>query len=150
MFLPVPGEHFARWHETRTMRRGPDYDDFKTGLAELALDQAGRTWPGFRQAVRDREASTPLTIESYTGHLGGAAYGIAPVAGRYSERALRCLSGVPGLVLAGQDMATAGVIGAFYGGLAAAGAVLHRDAACLVLRGGRAGGKQVGFHGRRR
>jgi all-trans-retinol 13,14-reductase len=129
------------------MRRGADSDDFKTGLAELALDQAERTWPGFRQAVRDREASTPLTIESYTGHLGGAAYGVAPVLGRHSERALRCLSEVPGLVLAGQDMAAAGVIGTFYGGLAAASAIHRRDAAPLVLRGGRAVGKQVGFPG---
>jgi phytoene dehydrogenase-like protein len=150
LFLPVPGEHFARWQGTRTMRRGPDYDDFKTVLAELALDRAEQTWPGFRQAVRDREASTPLTIESYTGHPGGAAYGIAPVPGRYSERALRCLSGVPGLVLAGQDVAAGGVIGAFYGGLAAASAVLRRDAASLVLRGGRAVGEPVGFHGLQR
>lgn len=136
LFLPVPGEHFARWQGTRTMRRGPDYDDLKAGLAERALDRAEQTWPGFRQAVRAWEASTPLTIESYTGHQGGAAYGIAPVPGRYSERALRCLSGVPGLVLAGQDVSAAGVIGAFYGGLAAASAVLRRDAARLLLRGG--------------
>jgi phytoene dehydrogenase-like protein len=134
LFLPVAARKFAGWHGTPTLRRGPGYLELKDKLTGLALDRAEQTWPGFRAAVRSVEAATPLTIESYTGHLDGAAYGIAPVPGRYGERALRCLSGVPGLVLAGQDVSTSGVIGAFYGGLAAASAVLLRDAAKLVLR----------------
>jgi len=74
-----------------------------------------------------------LTIQSYTGHLDGAAYGIAPVPGRYSMRGLRVLCGIPGLMLTGQDVSTPGVIGAFYGGLATASAVLSRSAASVLL-----------------
>lgn len=75
-----------------------------------------------------------MTIRSFTGHEEGAAYGIAPVPGRYNNRALRAVTGIPGLLLAGQDVGTARVIGAFYGGLIVASAVLRRNAMKVLLR----------------
>jgi all-trans-retinol 13,14-reductase len=129
VFVGISGDHFARWQGSRVMKRGPDYDALKQRLAELTLDRTEQAWPGFRAAVRYAEGASPLTIASYTGHLGGAAYGIAPVPGRYSERSLRVHSGLPGLMLTGQDISAAGVIGAFYGGLTAASAVMMRNAA---------------------
>lgn len=134
IFVGITGEHFARWQGTRVMKRGPDYADFKGHLIEQTLQRVEQTWPGFRRFIRFVEGATPLTIQSYTRHLDGAAYGIAPVPGRYSNRALRVETGIPGLLLTGQDISAAGVIGAFYGGLAAASAILRRNAASLLLR----------------
>lgn len=136
VFTAVPAEPFVRWHGTRVRKRGAEYDDFKDHLAEKVLAQMDRFWPGFRQYLRYVEGATPLTIEAYTRHFDGAAYGLAPVAGRYSDRALRVLSGVPGLLLTGQDIATPGVIGAFYGGVVAASALMRRNAVSLLLRTG--------------
>ena len=133
IFVGVQSKSFKKWVGTRTQRRGSNYVELKSQLTQLVLSQAERTWSGFRDAVCYAEASTPLTIESYTGHQGGAAYGIAPRPGRYSERSLRCETGIGGLVLAGQDVSAAGVIGAFYGGLAAASTLLRRDAAQIIL-----------------
>jgi phytoene dehydrogenase-like protein len=135
VFAAIPGTRFSRWQGTRVHRRGNSYADFKAQLVERTLQRVEEAWPGFRRFVRYVEGSTPLTIQSYTGHFHGAAYGIAPVPGRYGTRALRVLSGVPGLLLTGQDVSTAGVIGAFYGGLAAASAVLSRNAAAALLGG---------------
>jgi phytoene dehydrogenase-like protein len=134
VFVCITGDRFAPWGGTRVRKRGPEYADVKAGLTESVLRQLEATWPGFRRRVRYVEAATPSTIASYTRHQDGAAYGIAPVPGRYGNRALRVASGVPGLLLAGQDVCTAGVIGAFHGGLAAASAVLRRSAAALLLR----------------
>ncbi len=132
VFTPVTAERFVRWQQTRVMKRGPAYDDFKEQLVERIFQQMERFWPGIGQYVRYAEGATPLTIETYTRHFDGAAYGLAPVPGRYNDRALRCLSGVPGLLLTGQDIATAGVIGAFYGGLASASALLRWSARSLL------------------
>jgi hypothetical protein len=41
---------------------------------------------------------------------------------------------VPGLLLTGQDVGTAGVIGAFYSGMVTASAVLRRNAMTMLLR----------------
>ena len=128
VFVGVRGDQFSRWQGSRVMKRGPDYDELKQRLADQTMDRVEQTWPGFRSAVRYAEGASPLTIASYTGHIHGAAYGIAPVPGRYSERALRVHSGLPGLLLTGQDVSASGVIGAFYGGLTAASALLHRNA----------------------
>ena len=133
LFVGMSHSCFDRWRGSRTQKRGADYAELKSQLLEQTLTQLEKTWPGFRRAVMYAEVSTPLTIESYTGHLHGAAYGIAPVLGRYNERGLRCHSGVGNLFLAGQDVAAAGIIGAFYGGLAAASAVLRRDVSHRLL-----------------
>jgi len=134
IFIAISGERFRRWQETRVMKRGEEYVDFKKYLIEQTLRRVEATWPGFGSFIRYVEGATPLTIRSFTGHEEGAAYGIAPVPGRYNNRALRAVTGVPGLLLAGQDVGTAGVIGAFYGGLIAASAVLSRNAMKLLSR----------------
>lgn len=134
IFTAISGERFRRWQETRVMKRGEEYGDFKSYLMEQVLRRIEAAWPGLGSYIRYAEGATPLTIRSFTGHEDGAAYGIAPVPGRYNNRALRAVTGVPGLLLAGQDVGTAGVIGAFYGGLIAASAVLSRNAMKLLLR----------------
>lgn len=134
VFIAISGERFRRWQETRVMKRGDEYGDFKQSLIEQTLRRLEATWPGFGASIRYVEGATPLTIRSFTGHDEGAAYGIAPVPGRYNNRALRAFTGIPGLLLAGQDVGTAGVIGAFYGGLIAASAVLCRNVRSMLLR----------------
>ena len=136
VFTTLTAEHFVRWQGTRVMKRGAEYGDFKEHLAERVFQQMERFWPGIRQYVRYAEGATPLTIEAYTRHFDGAAYGLAPVPGRYNDRALRVLSGVPGLLLTGQDIATPGVIGAFYGGLVSASALMRRNLSSWLLRKG--------------
>jgi len=134
VFITVSAEHFARWQQTRVMQRGVEYADFKQHLVAQALQRVEATWPGFGRYVRHTEGATPLSIASYTRHLDGAAYGLAPVPGRYSARALRVATGVPGLLLTGQDVTAAGVIGAFFGGLTTASAILRRNAPSFLLR----------------
>jgi all-trans-retinol 13,14-reductase len=134
IFTTLPGDLFARWEGTRVMKRGAEYDDLKEQLAERVFSQMERFWPGIRQYIRYSEGATPLTIQSYTRHFNGSAYGIAPAPGRYNERALRVLSGVPGLLLTGQDIVSPGMVGAFYGGLTTASALLRGNARTVLLR----------------
>lgn len=135
IFVGVQGNNFNQWQQTRVMKRGQEYAEFKQELMHKTLVRVEQTWPGFSQYLEFAEGASPLTITSYTGHVRGAAYGIAPVPGRYSERSLRVATGIPGLLLTGQDVAAAGVIGAFYGGIAAAGAVLRTNPARALADG---------------
>ena len=134
MFVPIPVEKFAAWEGTDVGRRGDDYVELKHQMTERVLEAAEQTWPGFRAAIRSLTSGTPLTVTSFTGHPGGAIYGVAPDVGRYSNRALRIHTGISGLLLTGVDVAFPGVLPAFLAGLATASAVLGRNAAHLVKR----------------
>ena len=134
VFVGISGDQFSRFRGGRVMKRGPEYDELKDRLTDLTLRRLEATWPGFGGAIRHVEGASPATIESYTGHLNGAAYGLAPTPGRFSNRDLRVASSLPGLLLTGQDVTTCGVIGAFYAGITAASAVLMRDASRSLRR----------------
>jgi len=111
---------FARWQDTRWMRRGEEYLAVKERIAEALLDHAERRLPGLRRLVVHRELSTPLSVAHFTGHAGGECYGLpfAPGEARRPWRSAR--TPVPGLFLAGADALMLGVQGAAVGGLAAA------------------------------
>ena len=67
--------------------------------------------------VRFHELATPLTQRRYVGSVGGAMYGIEMTNERLASPALHVHTPLPGLTLAGQDVTSPGVAGAFMGGL---------------------------------
>ena len=66
------------------------------------------------------ELSTPLSQAAYALAPEGAMYGLATTPERLLDPALHVRTPVPGLLLAGQDVASLGVEGAAMGGLMAA------------------------------
>jgi phytoene dehydrogenase-like protein len=60
---------------------------------------------------------------SFTGHRHGAFYGLDVTPERVLCDGLRAKTPVPGLFLAGQDVASPGIPGALWGGLLAAASV---------------------------
>ena len=71
-----------------------------------------------------RELSTPLTVEHFTSHPGGRFYGLPMRPARYRSSPLSASTPIPGLYLAGSDVATLGIVGAMTGGVAAASQIL--------------------------
>lgn len=79
-----------------------------------------RRWlqlPQLRGKVAHWELGTPLTSEYYLAAHAGASYGLAHTPARFRVDWLRPATPVPGLLLTGQDISTAGVAGAAIGGL---------------------------------
>lgn len=70
------------------------------------------------------ELSTPLSVEDFTSHHGGAIYGLKGTPKRYSSTELLNPSPIPGLYLSGSDASSLGVAGAMMGGVVAASRVL--------------------------
>ncbi len=115
---------FAPWRDRSWMHRGEEYEAVKASMARALLDLVERHHPGFRDLVAYEEVSTPLTVEHFTGHPGGRIYGAPATPERFRDPAFGVRTPVRGLLLAGADAASLGVMGAFMGGALAAGAAM--------------------------
>lgn len=113
----VPDALTARFRDARWRRRGAEYEALKKDWTERLLAQFFRHMPALKPYVDWVELSTPATTHTFTRAPGGAIYGLEPTPDRYKSRYLRPRTPVPGLFLAGGDMASVGVMGAMVGGL---------------------------------
>jgi len=118
---------FSKWDHSD----GPDgmaagaarekgYAEVKDRLTRGLLAQFGEHFPALAPMVQFAEASTPITVASFTGAEHGAMYGLATTPQRFLSPALRPRTPIGGLLLAGQDACTPGVTGAMMGGMMAA------------------------------
>jgi all-trans-retinol 13,14-reductase len=124
---------FARWDRsnlegamhpgTESAARSESYRAFKALLERNLLAQFRARFPELAECVRVVESSTPISVATYTGAEHGAMFGLQTTPRRFMTQALRPRTPVGGLYLAGQDVATPGVIGAAMGGMMAAASI---------------------------
>jgi len=130
----APYARFAAWADRRWRRRGDDYERLKSRLTERLLDQLYEHVPQSRGRVQYAELSTPLSTRHFANYGHGEIYGLNHTPARFAERALKPATPIKGLFLTGQDICTAGVGGALFGGVITASAVLRRNVLSAVLR----------------
>jgi all-trans-retinol 13,14-reductase len=123
----VPYAAFARWEETRWKKRGEEYDALKERLAARLRAELERHVPTVARHVEHAELSTPLTTRHFMNYAEGEIYGVASTPARYALRELGARTPVRGLYLAGQDVASLGVVGALFGGVVCASAALGKN-----------------------
>jgi all-trans-retinol 13,14-reductase len=133
LMVPMQMEGFKRWARTPWQQRGSEYEGFKQFMADGLLCQVEQHLPGLRSLVASQELSTPLTVNSMTGHPNGAIYGLACTPLRMLEP-IGALTPVPGLVLAGSDVCTPGIQGALMGGVFAAAALIGARGMPMIAR----------------
>ena len=114
---------FAPWFSRPAAQRPGGYGEFKAAIEHRLLAQFGRHFPALQPLLRYHELATPVTQQRYVRSPQGAMYGIEMSAQRLSTPALRVRTPLRGLLLAGQDVTSPGVEGAFMGGLLAAAAL---------------------------
>ena len=112
-----------QWANRPARTRGDDYADFKRRTEDTLMAQFERYFPDLAKLVVYRELATPLSTVTFTGHRKGAFYGLDVTPERVMCDGLRAKTPIPGLYLAGQDVASPGIPGALMGGLLAAGSV---------------------------
>ena len=113
----------AKWAGLPSGARGDDYAEFKRRVEKTLMTQFESYFPDLSKLVVYRELATPLSTVSFTGHRKGAFYGLDVTPERVMCDALRAKTPIPGLFLAGQDVASPGIPGAFWGGLLSAASV---------------------------
>ena len=130
----APYSAFERWAGTRWKKRGADYDELKSRLAERMLEELMKAVPVARGHVEHAELSTPLTTAHFNGTGHGEIYGLAPTPERFALRSLRPATPVNNLYLTGADLVVAGVAGAMVGGILCASAILGRNLMSAVSK----------------
>jgi phytoene dehydrogenase-like protein len=124
IIAPIDYQHFAAWRESTWKRRGQGYEALKANIAQNFLDLAEKHYPGFKALVDYYEVSTPLSIETFTGHYAGGIYGIPAMPERFARTENRIKTPIKGLFLTGADVVSLGIVGALMGGVMAAAAQL--------------------------
>ena len=124
---------FAQWDRSidiegmkagsATAARSEGYRAFKALIERNLLAQFSERFPQLARCVRVVESSTPISVATFTGAEHGAMYGLQTTPRRFFSQALRPRTPLPGLFLAGQDVATPGVVGAAMGGMMAAASI---------------------------
>ena len=120
----LSASEFGAWQGTQLGNRGAGYSKLKKHLGHEMLRLAETAIPGLSDLVEYMEVSTPLTVEHYTSHPGGAFYGIPATPEYYRSKPTGSRTPVRGLYLSGQDVFSLGVGGAMMGGVLAASQVL--------------------------
>lgn len=117
LIAPLDHQIFHSWAGTKWKRRGSDYGKLKTMITQSLLNFVEDRIPGFQNEVAYAELSTPLSVEHFTGHRGGAIYGFPGTPRRYGLMSLKPKTSLPGLLLVGADAGNHGIAGAMMGGV---------------------------------
>jgi all-trans-retinol 13,14-reductase len=103
--------------------RGLDADAYharRERWMDALIAMLDREFPGFREAVLQREMTTALSVERYLGTPNGAIYGFAPDVPRKLGPVFDPATAIPGLWLASAYTGIGGYSGAIIGGSIAA------------------------------
>lgn len=122
---------FAQWADARVKHRGADYESLKGAIGRRMWEQAKAVFPRLAELeVEAFEVGSPVTNNFYIGSRQGEIYGLDHGMARTSADScarLRPNIGVPGLLCAGQDVASCGFVGGLVGGLLCASEALGRN-----------------------
>ena len=116
-------EWFEGWSNTKWKRRPESYDTLKQSFSKRLLDALVKRLPQLDGHVTWAELSTPLSTAHFSGHRRGETYGLASVPERL-KLPVHVETALPGLLLTGADVITAGVGGAAFAGVLTAASVL--------------------------
>jgi all-trans-retinol 13,14-reductase len=68
---------FTRWRDTPVLKRGPEYDELKAGLARRVIGMIAKVAPELPDLIEDVYSATPLSDLWYTKNDHGAVFGIS-------------------------------------------------------------------------
>jgi all-trans-retinol 13,14-reductase len=129
----MPYEVFAPWENTDWKKRGEDYEELKEKFAQRLLTKLYELEPQTKGKVDCYELSTPLTTKKFVNYERGEIYGLEHSPDRFENKSLRPHTGIKNFYLTGQDISTAGVVGAMAAGLLTASAVLKKNLMKKIL-----------------
>ena len=121
-------EWFEKWANQPQGHRGQDYEDFKAKFSNHLLDILYECVPQVNGKVEYYELGTPLSEITYLASFHGGSYGTQCTPSMFDpinrQWTTTPHTAVPGLYLAGSDAFLPSVVGAMYGGVLGACAVL--------------------------
>ncbi len=125
---PAKFEWFEQWKDETWGKRGEDYDALKKAFSERLLKVLYEKLPQLHGKIDYYELSTPLSTDFFCFYKKGEIYGLDHDPQRFNQDWLKPKTEIPGLYLTGQDVMTAGVVGAAMSGFMTACSVLGLSA----------------------
>ncbi|RMG20293.1 MAG: NAD(P)/FAD-dependent oxidoreductase [Bacteroidetes bacterium] len=123
----APYHWFAPWEHQKWKKRGSEYEALKEGLSEKMLQILFRLHPNLNGHIDYHELSSPLSTRHFSNYPQGEIYGVSHTPQRFKNRFLRVKTPIPNLYLTGQDVVTAGIGGALFGGMLTASTLLKKN-----------------------
>ncbi|MCC7441554.1 MAG: NAD(P)/FAD-dependent oxidoreductase [Bdellovibrionales bacterium] len=120
----VPYEAFEKWRDGAWKRRGEDYETLKKRIADSLIAFVEERHPGYRDLIQAVEVSTPVTTEHFAAHPHGVIYGVAARPERYRMKCMGVRTPFRGLYQGSADTMAHGIMGATWGGVISAAAIL--------------------------
>ena len=110
-------DKFNKWKDTKWMKRGADYDEYKKEISNKLVDFAEKHIPGISELIVFHELSTPLSMKHFTAWEKGGFYSYPFTPDRFSNKAFSSKTPIKNLYLTGTDAGMLGVLGAMMGAL---------------------------------
>jgi all-trans-retinol 13,14-reductase len=110
-------DSFGKWQGHSWRKRGDDYRELKSQIADSVIQFVGSYYPGFQDLIEYIELSTPLTIEYFNGSDRGSIYGIPCIPERFEQPWIAAKTPIKNLYLTGTDTFSPGIIGSMMGGM---------------------------------
>ena len=117
-------DEFRSWRDLPWKSRGAEYERLKERVADELISLVERKYPGFRDLVEFSELSTPLSVETFTGHQSGNIYGVPMTPNNVRLRGFSPRTQLKNFYLTGSDVLAPGIAGAMMGGVSTTAAVL--------------------------
>lgn len=117
-------EEVKKWKNTKYLRRGKDYEDFKKEVAEIFIGQISEKFPQLKNSIENYYTSTPLTFRDYVGARNGALYGVLRNCDEPRNSFISPKTRIKNLYLSGQNIILHGVLGVTIGSILTAGSML--------------------------
>ncbi len=111
LLTPVSWNEFAKWNNSKPMKRAVDYEELKQQKAEQCIAIANNYIPHFKENIDKFYTSTPLTYAYYTGTKQGSAYGIKKDYNNLIYTMLTPKTPIPNLLMTGQNLTLHGILG---------------------------------------
>lgn len=117
-------DEVKKWENTKYLRRGKDYEDFKNKAAQTFIDQISEKFPDLKNSIEKVYTSTPLTFRDYVGARNGALYGVLRDCNEPRNSFISPKTRMKNLYLSGQNIILHGVLGVTIGAVLTAGSML--------------------------
>ena len=111
ILTPTRWNEVERWAGTRLMKRGREYEEYKSRKAEELIEFVCKHGILSHDDIRKVYTSTPLSWENYTGTPNGSSYGIVKDWKDPLKTILTPRTPVPNLFLTGQNLNLHGILG---------------------------------------
>lgn len=100
-----------QWEQTRTGRRGADYESFKRCCEEKVIAKLERIFPDIRRCIRHVYSASPLTIRDYYNQKDGAMYGVKKDCRNMALSHIAVRTKLENLFFSGQNINLHGILG---------------------------------------